>query len=375
METRTDRSSAAGRVLFLAYLTLVVSAAWFHPRPDWDLAGYAGCALEWSVEDAERLQRETFADLEASLTPSEMADLTGRNAYRRTMASDAESFRQQLPFYRARAVHVGALAALHRLGLSFLQAAAAISALSTLVLGLISFRWISLHIGGLAGALSAIGVLVAADALGTARSMTPDALSAALFVGALYTLVEGRRPRAALFLALTSLLARPDNLLPALAVLIALWRAGRGAWAMTTPRFALCSGLLIAVTAGAAALADAHGWWVVFSHSFGGWIERPELSVPAFSWSAYAATVAGALGQLHSLPVAILGLGCGAAWVAGRRTWLERPLFALCLAVAVSVLVRFALFPSLSPRLLTGSLAVVGVMALAAVGEAPSDEQ
>ena len=63
---------------------------------------------------------------------------------------------------------------------------------------------------------------------------------------------------------------------------------------MTTPRFALCSGLLIAVTAGAAALADAHGWWVVFSHSFGGWIERPELSVPAFSWSAYAATVAGA---------------------------------------------------------------------------------
>jgi len=369
MGLRRDLSTSAGRLVFLAYLGLVVSAGWFQPRYDWDVLGYVGCALELTESDSATIHARAYADVRASVPAAVYADLVGRNPYRRDVAAEPQHFRQQLPFYRARVLYVGLIFALGTLGLSLTQAAVLVSTASAVLLGLLVFRWVARYVGGVGGGLASALILVAAGLLDAARATTPDALSAALLVLALYLWLERRCARAALVVAGLSLLVRSDALVPVLAVLVVARRQGVGPFALTARRGVLTGAVLGGVCLAATLLLRAHGWWTVFHHSFLGYVANPVDYRPAFALVDYAAVLVEALPALHSAGTALLAIYLGLAWIAWRRSREARPLFPLVVAVAASALVRFAIFPMLLERFFVAHLVAAGVLALMALAE------
>ncbi len=79
------------------------------PYINWDIIGYVAAAYSNQELSPEDLHTKTFADVRASATEDQYKDLTEQGDYRSTVAKDAASLSQHLPFYTIRVLYVAAI--------------------------------------------------------------------------------------------------------------------------------------------------------------------------------------------------------------------------------------------------------------------------
>jgi len=337
--------SGVGIAMCVLYVFLTAQDALGSPANNYDMLPYIASAIEYDTADINRIHIETYAAVKQS-----GVDFT-HGPYWEDMAASPEHFHQLLPIYAVKPLYVLLIYALHKVGFAYVRSSVLISVVSMVVAFLVIAVWLRRFITGWWGALAILVANIAA--LGeAARLSTPDALSCLLTLLSLFLLVEKRRTELAYAILVLSLLARPDNIVLAFAVVGYLHVAGPRF--LSTSRLNIC---LFVVTCGALIVTVQHltgyyGWWTTFAHTFTGFLKAPAEFNQPFSFSVYVKVLTNALRGDHlQHGMAFLGL------FLLLTVTIERPYFRgeqvyshLSIAMAIALIGRLILFPNWEDR-------------------------
>ena len=144
MATRAAVHAAClvGYVLSVSAM-LVYAAA--RPAHNVDLIDYVGAALADTGLAGDELHARTYAVLRETLPADDYRLLTENSPYLHDMAADAESFRQNLPFFLVKPLYPSLMSVLARLGVDLPSAALVISIAAGALLGLVTYVWLAAY--------------------------------------------------------------------------------------------------------------------------------------------------------------------------------------------------------------------------------------
>src|SRR5579884_229509 len=201
------------RLLFGVLLLAVTLLAYLIPYYDWDLVAYIGSAIALHERDSSIIQQQAYAALRTGLPEDDYADIATGSDFRSEVAKNANHFRQQLRFYQIRPLYIWTLAALHSLGIGYVQATRIVSAAAFFLIGILMRGWLRRYVGEIQAAICAILLLIAPVLFTSARTGSPDALSALVLLLGVYLLIERDAVLFGSALLLLSLTLRTDNVL------------------------------------------------------------------------------------------------------------------------------------------------------------------
>ncbi len=352
------------RILVSAYLAIAIGLAWYafiHPYYNWDLIPYVAVVLSYDESDPRVVHQRAYEEVRRSVPDQAYAELTG-GPYRREMEANVPFFTQQLPFYKIRPLYTGLILLGHRAGIPVVKAALCASVLPGLLICAVILVWMLRYFD--AAWASALSVLVAGASGVTeaSRIATPDALSSALLIGSALLFTGGKHARPAAALLVLSVLARTDNILPALLLLGYFRFFGENGGAMRWLDHLVSSVLCIVAYLGTAGLAGGYSWAVVFHHTFLRRLGNPAEFHSGIGVAEYLRVVGRALieGIMEDRSFYFFSL-CALITVmlaprAGRRAAGHR---GLAILMMLGVAAHFVLFPSLNVRFFVANYAVI----------------
>jgi hypothetical protein len=201
------------RLLFALLLLAITLVAYFIPYYDWDLVAYVGSAIAFHEHDSKLIQQEAYAALRAELPEDDYADIAAGSDFRIDVARNPSHFRQQLRFYQIRPLYIWALEALRRIGVGYVPATRLISAAAFFLIGILVHGWLRCYVSEIQATICAILLLLAPVLFTSARTGSPDAVSALVVLLGVYFSIECDAPFVGSALLLLSLPLRTDNVL------------------------------------------------------------------------------------------------------------------------------------------------------------------
>ena len=339
----------------------------------WDLLGYVGCAVALDETDAAVVHARTYAAVREQVSPAVWRDLTGSLAYRSRTAADPRLFVEQLPFYRGRYLYTLPVWLLSKLGVPLVKAVVDLSVAAWALTVALLFVGLARRLPGWAAATVALGLGLSGPLMATARSPTPDGLMALLVVAAAFVYVELQRPAAAVLILGAAMLARPDAVLCAGSLAVALAVAGPATRRWPYVAAAVGLGLAYALHS---AWVGARSWWVVLQ--FTALSTRPDVDqIPrAFDWGGYLHVLDLGFARIWGSSISLhVALAVAGVWASVKRIgWPPTPAAVLLAVFAQTEVVRFLLFPRDWDRLLAPlhlGIEVVLVVLLAQLASEP----
>lgn len=244
-------------LLILSISYLAVQA----PINNWDALGYIGCATSSSTLDPHSIHDSAYGALsgvpqfkELTATGDEVSDWYG-NPYH---------FSEKLPYYSVKALFVLAIRGLHGLGVRWALTGPAVSGIAYVAIGILVILWLSRYVTGYKATLALLGVMTTPTLAETVRLFTPDLLSCALAVFALWLILEQRQHWWGMSVALLTVWTRPDYLLFVGILAVALWLVQR----LTLAQAVILTGLAFGSYVCLAHFSGNYGWFVLFQDSF-----------------------------------------------------------------------------------------------------------
>jgi len=331
------------------YIVLCARYALLNPWRNWDMLPYVASAMSYDDGNIERIHAATYqAAREAGA-----ANLMAGSRYWEDMATNAEHFHQQLPFYQVKPMYVGLIYLGHKAGLSYVTASVVISVVSSVLMFCLIAMWLKKFTQGLLwGALTILSTWAIALTQ-TSRLSTPDTLSSFLILVSLYLLMETPSKVLGYCVLVLSLLARPDNILLAMVVIAYFNFAAPPCLAVTRRWQAVLLVAPLALSLVVRHVTGFYGWWTGFAHSFYGWMVAPaEFSEP-FTIPAYMKVFIQVLGfnPVFERGVAFIGLFLIFTLVTARVRLRTGSVYShAAIAFALAVVVRVIMFPEWEDR-------------------------
>lgn len=335
------------------------------PYRNWDMLGYTGSVIQWHESSPERIYAATMQTAKDGV-PDWVYDQYAHNP----LSSEPHSFVQQLPFYQIKPLYTAAIWLFHQTGLSLPAASWTVSALSFAALSILlflwrprylpkdawlllillyTFAWPHLLAGVLPKSMGQVADSWAWPIESLAHMSTPDALCAALLVGAFGALAFRAAFKSFCLLGLLAVLARPDAIVPVGA--IAIYFTCLAPAPKRTNRTQTAWFLLALAITYVAVGHFAHGYGLVytFMYSFIDKTPYPAETPQHLTWFDYWRVFQPSIINLFSygrvLFVAALSLaGLAAHYVRptpGNRIWRD-----ILLLIWATFALRFILFPS-----------------------------
>lgn len=360
--------SASERMVALAYVAFIAAfSVWIvlRPIPRWDLLGYAAAALSWETQDAQTIHKKAYDNVRAHLSPEQYQKLAASEPYRRDMARDARLYAQQIPFYSIRPLYVLPLYLLHKSGVDFVHSATLVSALSYFAIGLLLFRWLRRYTGAGYGAVLAGLLMISTPIIMSAKLMTPDLMSAALMVGAMYALLEHRAQNPFALLMLAAVYVRPDNLLLVAPILLYLHWFGPLDLHISGARLISLLTIFVASYIGINAFGHHYSWSTLFYHTFIEQVSNPADRSFHIGVNEYLYALKTRGGSIFATSiVAFLFAGACAYYLrsAAKHTPARDIYQGLILIVVTNIVLRFILFPVLWDRMFIAHYVLLGVL-------------
>jgi hypothetical protein len=351
----------AALALFFLGMTRTVQQLARHPARNWDMLPAMALALEWEVKDPVELHQRTYALAKSELAPEVYAQLTAPGV-REVRAQDPAAFHEHLAFYRARVLYSIAVAFLHQQGVPLSDATWWIPLGCYALVSLLALAWAVNHLPLGLAALFALGLAHTPALLNQANTSSADGMAALFVCLGAWVLIERRLFVVAAGLFTLAIAARPDT------VILIGFLAAALFFVLPRPERPGIPALLLWVAASGAAVywlshfAGEYGWWPLMQISF---VEKavhpatlPTLpvwneylailkhQVEALPGDGYVTTPAGEVtGSTAVFAYAALGLlALALAWK------IEVRVAALVLALLLTYVVRFLLFPQLWDR-------------------------
>lgn len=345
-----------GSLLAYCVLLLCVSVnALKKPAYNWDMLPYMGVVLSYNGNAGiDSVHRKVYAIGKEQIP----AVFYGRmidpaNTYRSAVAQDVARFRSQLPFYIVKPLYTRLAYWFYKMGANLTTATVWPSVISYCLAGLLFFHWCKKYWNtGYAFAGSSF-VMLSPPLLTVAGLSTPDALSAFLLFAAVYMLTETFSVAGACIFLVLSVFARLDNILPAVAMLVAVFFGGERRYKISAAKNVFIVSVLLLVYFAVAGNARAYGWSILYYPAFVKQLNTSYTANPVFSFSGYAALVKSQLatGFYFSFISIFLFLAIYYLWnipVSIKKLPVEQLLILLFVLV---IALRFILQPLVNDRL------------------------
>jgi len=270
---------------------------------NYDLLGYLAFAVCSSESDPAKIHSIVFREAKAEVPDPEFRLLAQATPYRIDLRANAFDFAELIPFYSVKPAYVWLILLLHRFGLTLIQAAKLLSAISYVALGIVFFRWSRACLSTLPSVLLASMFMLSLPVLDSARLFIPDLLSVAILTWALYLLFSRKRELIGITLLSCSVFVRTDNVFFAVAVIGYLALASRSPVRMKLTYGAILIGLLCALVKVINHFTGFYGWHTLVFHSVIQKVTAPAEVAPHVSILSYLRALLGSVHQaVHRSP-------------------------------------------------------------------------
>ena len=336
------------------------------PAQNWDMIAYVGSAAAYEIDDPRLLHETVYGELKRSVSEEKYNELT-RGYFREVRASDAESFRQHLPFYQPRVVYVLAVEALWKAGINPFFATYLVSALSAAMAAFL-LAYILPWSRRTAFLALVPAIVLVSGFYDLGRLSTPDALAVAVTYLCYFLAV--RRHRLLLFVLPFCVLVRTDLVLLALLFYGYLWWEKAYDRRMLAASALACSALYVFVNHH----FGNYGWSTVFDYTLSHKSTHPADFSHAVTIGSYLAAFNEGVGSLlRNTPFWIFAVMTSiTAFFVVRRPERTAQTFNLqrqdinfvVLSSLGYVAVHFMLFPVIWTRFFAGQYALITAMAV-----------
>jgi hypothetical protein len=362
----TPLEASDGRLPLSRALTIVaiaifcLTAGWTarssYRDPTWNLDGilYLSAALSWTDPDPVQRHRRVYDEFVRVVPERAFAELTTTSDYRRALSASHVALETQLGFCTNRPGYVGAVAALHGLGMNGAIATRVVSIATFLAAAVAALIWlIEIGAGPLHYLVAALlfGSIPFADIAGLSD---PDMLGTAPFAFAAWLILGRKKIIAGVAVACLAILSRPDAgfLVIALIAWAALFAPERRL--PMRQAIALAAGVLAISVVLPSLMGGAHVG-VFQRFYFESRLYEPARMHETISWSGYFAAFLKNLsgeGLYHpsvmSLYFAITATAALA--LVARRDSLARPMLGWWALIWLYAPAHYVLFPDRSDR-------------------------
>ncbi len=361
MPEPSTRSRTAARFLFSTILLGLTLTAYFIPYYDWDLVAYIGSAIALHDHDAKSIQAQAYSAIRAELPQDEYGDIANESDFRRNVARNADHFSQQLRFYQVRPLYIRLLAGIHDAGIGYVKATRLISSGSFALIGLVLFVWASKYIDEGRAAICIPLLLIAPILFTSARTGSPDALSAFVVLLGTFELVEHRRLALGATLLLLSLFLRTDNVIFVALLLIGCAIRGQEIHARVIA-------VSLAVFSAVIVLGINHVWhsysWPVLMMNTANPIPNPAEVSPQFGLTGYFQAMHDMVDEARQSSVLVFPFVAALSLFSSRTA---RVLKQLVTVVLLSWATHIVLFPHIEDRYFVAGSALVGIAIISAL--------
>lgn len=342
------------RLVFGVLLLAVTLLAYFIPDYDWDLVAYIGSAIAVHENDSKLIQRQAYAALRAELPEDDYADIAAGSGFRRDVAKNADHFRQQLRFYQIRPLYIWTLAGLHRVGIPYVQATRIVSTAAFFLIGILVHGWLRRYVREIQASICTILLLLGPVLFTSARTGSPDAVSALVVLLGVYFAIERDALLIGSALLLLSLTLRTDNVLFVFLFLgvEALLASGKQVRAIAAFAAAVALAILPAIN------HTEHSYpWAVLMANTATPIANPAEVSPKISASDYFAAVHDMVDEAGENSVTVFPFIAAVALFSSAPNRLKR----LVKIVLLSWAAHLIIFPHIEDRYFIAGASVIGV--------------
>jgi hypothetical protein len=387
-----DRGVADGRggLMRLTCMAVIAACCLFAPlsgliwpQYNWDMLAYIGIVKSWHSADPTVIHNAAYADAQhfaaSWALQKPYAQLIDPNsAYRHAMATDPQAFLAQFPFYRLRPLYLLLLDLLSHVTGSVAAATLLVSTAATLGLNALVATFALRRAGLVAATLLVPAFCLLPPVMMIARFETADALTTLLVAAACIAFLRGRDLLAAAMLCVCVMVRSDTMVLNAVLAFCLIAARVAGRW----PRPVWQPAALLLASVGLAraieAQAGSYGYRTLFHVTFmEGFTPTPAIYAHAAIplrrvMTALVEGVSDGLANGGFSAVLLCGLAILALRPAATR---DRVLAA---ALALTFLVRLAVFPSPDVRLVAtifaGLFVVVTELSARVIHEKPRED-
>jgi hypothetical protein len=343
------------QLIYCLVLFCAAGTALKRPAYNWDMLPYMGVVLSYTGSNGiEDIHRQVYAIAKNQVPENfyhRMVDPA--NAYRNSVAQDPIAFQSQLPFYIVKPLYTRLAYWFYKMGAGLTAATVWPSAISYCLAGLLFFHWCKKYWSIGYACAGSILVMLSPPLLTAAGLSTPDALSAFLLFTAIYLLAETASITTACVLLLLSVFARLDNVLPAAAILPAVFFANKVGRRMSAGKMVFIAAMLLLVYFAVAGNARAYGWSMLYYPEFAKQLNTSYTANASFDFSGYVALVKAQLttGLYFSFLSMFLFLTVYYLWNVPFSMKQLSPEQVLAMLFVLIIVVRFLLQPLVTDRL------------------------
>lgn len=218
--------------IVFALIAAGVIAVNYKPAYNWDILPYMALALSHTVEDKDSVHSMVYTQVKegqenGEITKGTFGNLTTRIPYRVQCYENADKFNAQLFYYRTKPLYNLLVYGLYSAGVPLIRATVIPSVVACFFILLVLYAWMSLYTNRIMATIIALLIALLPIFSELQNTSSPDALSAALVLFAMYLFFAGKH-KGWLFLCLAfAVLARIDNFIFAAVMLYAVFNPGK----------------------------------------------------------------------------------------------------------------------------------------------------
>ncbi|MBX2802405.1 MAG: hypothetical protein KTR31_32295 [Myxococcales bacterium] len=363
---------------WIAVVLVLLGVSWANVEtPEWnfDVVPYVSIVHGMEQDDARAVHEATYASVGEAVSKDRLKRLQNTSPYRRSLRDHPENLVAQSRLFGNKVGYVGAVAAVHALGVNAAWATVWVSVGCVGLLGLGLRAWLGTVVPSWFATVVASCLVLCPPVRLAGKASSPDALSALLLVPALWLCTRPRWMPAGLLLVAAAISVRPDVviLLPLLVAWM-LWRRPAGLhlwWALAA------AGVGVAVYGAISLATEGFSYLVFLRHALVKTIYEVGQPTPPITMAEYFTAWQRVFTTGYSRYPTVLPLfaliSAVAAWL-GRDTPSFRPwrdLMGVCWAYVV---LHILLFPVIADRYFLPQMvfcAMALVVALPARGPGP----
>lgn len=237
----------------------LMSFSYVNPIYDWDALAYSAILLKWQGLAWPEVHSFVYNDLLSSL-PRSTQEFLNTNEFEIRSRNSQPYFTDQIPFYTIKPLYLGLAYATMSFGFNPLQSLQVVSALGLGLMFIITFKLLSNVCNAWWSLIVSLAICAHPIVLLTGRLLTPDMISSALILVAVYLFLQ-KKEHPAMIILLLSIGFRPDNVLIALFAPFLLLQSRRFSTSLLYGAGAVFIFLSIQF------LFKGWGWKITFQHS------------------------------------------------------------------------------------------------------------
>ncbi len=357
-------------VYFLAFTVLsVILFGYTYSRPsyNWDLLLYTSAVVSYDEANPQIVHDRTYALAQQSM-PAQAYKVLLTGKYEEESFRNPEVFLSLKPLAKTRPLYIFLLILLSKIGINPVSGTVLLSSVGCFLFGLCCFIWMGKYYSGMQSFFLSLVIMYVGRFTTLAKMATPEALSAAIMLAAVFMIVEKRKfiPAFLLFGAAVGL--RYDNIVFPLFVLTPLLFTKRDDLQIPKQLVGISIGALILVFIFILIFAAENPLQYFSSQLFlGAFAQNSAVS----SHNSYGTALNRFLMDLQFAPSRILVfiIPIFAYSLLGKISK-KSYTFSLCFWSTVGALViRIALFPSVEIRFYVFYLALICLLFLLELGE------